>query len=164
MRAALDIALKDLRQKVRDRSALLISIVAPFVLAALFAMILGGLDEDFHASWGYVDLDGGEVAAALDEGPISGMESEGVVDIERYASADEARQAVEAGEVGGDAFVVATSPGTPSTPIEPVIEGSPVGPASLAVIVAEPSRSTPMSCEITEASVSRLSATTSKRS
>jgi ABC-2 type transport system permease protein len=99
VRAALDIALKDLRQKVRDRSALLISIVAPFVLAALFAMILGGLDEDFHASWGYVDLDGGEVAAALDEGPISGMESEGVVDIERYASADEARQAVEAGEV-----------------------------------------------------------------
>ena len=38
MRAALDIALKDLKQKVRDRSALLISIVAPFVLAALFAL------------------------------------------------------------------------------------------------------------------------------
>ena len=105
MRAALDIALKDLRQKVRDRSALLISIVAPFVLAALFAMILGGLDEDFHASWGYVDLDGGEVAAALDEGPISGMESEGVVDIERYASAAEARQAVEAGEVAAAIIV-----------------------------------------------------------
>ena len=34
MRAALDIALKDLKQKVRDRSALLISIVAPFSLAA----------------------------------------------------------------------------------------------------------------------------------
>ena len=52
MRAALDIALKDLKQKVRDRSALLISIVAPFVLAALFSMILGGLDEDFHATLG----------------------------------------------------------------------------------------------------------------
>ncbi len=69
MRAALDIALKDLRQKVRDRSALLISVVAPFVLAALFSMILGGLDEDFHAHWGYVDLDGGDIATALGEGP-----------------------------------------------------------------------------------------------
>ena len=99
MRAALDIALKDLKQKVRDRSALLISIVAPFALAALFGMILGGLDEDFHATWGYVDLDGGEIAAALDEGPISGMEAEGVIDVARYSTADEARQAVEAGEV-----------------------------------------------------------------
>ena len=100
MRAALDIALKDLRQKVRDRSALLISVVAPFTLAALFSIILGGLDdEDFHARWAYVDLDGGEVAAALDDGPISGLESEGVVDITRYASAEEARAAIEAGEV-----------------------------------------------------------------
>ena len=67
MRAALDIALKDLRQKIRDRSALLISVVAPFVLAALFSLILGGLDEDFSARWGYVDLDGGTIAQALDE-------------------------------------------------------------------------------------------------
>ena len=99
MRAALDIALRDLRQKVRDRSAILISIVAPFTLAALFAMILGGLDEDFHATWGYVDLDGGRIAAALDEGPLSGMEAEGVIDVERYDTAEAARLAVEAGEV-----------------------------------------------------------------
>ena len=99
MRAAFDIALKDLRLKVRDRSALLVSVVAPFALAALFSMILGGLDEDFHARWGYVDLDGGQIAAALDEGPISAMEAQGVIDVERYATIDEARRAVEAGEV-----------------------------------------------------------------
>ncbi len=99
MRAAFDIALKDLRQRLRDRSALLIGVVAPFALAALFALILGGLDEDFHAHWGYVDLDGGEIAAALDEGPISALEADGVIDVERYATAEEARLAVEAGEV-----------------------------------------------------------------
>lgn len=99
MRAAFDIALKDLRLKVRDRSALLVSVVAPFALAALFSMILGGLDEDFHARWGYVDLDGGDIAAALDEGPISGMEAQGVIDVERYATTDDARRAVETGEV-----------------------------------------------------------------
>jgi len=97
--AALQIALKDLRQKVRDRSALLISVVAPFVLAALFAMILGGLDEDFHAQWGYVDLDGGEIAAALDEGPLTAMEAEDVISLERYPDADAARAAIESGEV-----------------------------------------------------------------
>ena len=99
MHAALDIALKDLKQKVRDRSALLISVVAPFALAALFSSVLGGLDEDFYAQWGYVDLDGGEIAAALDEGPISGMETQGVIDVERYATEEEARRAVEAGEI-----------------------------------------------------------------
>ncbi len=104
MRAAFDIALKDLRQKVRDRSALLISVVAPFALAALFSLILGGLDEDFQARWGYVDLDGGQIAAALDEGPISGMESEGVIEVTRYATADAARTAVEAGEI--DAAII----------------------------------------------------------
>ena len=69
VRAALDIAFKDLRQKVRDRSALLISVVAPFVLAALFAMILGGLDEDFQARWAYVDLDGGAARGSTRRGP-----------------------------------------------------------------------------------------------
>ncbi len=99
MRAAVDIALRDLRQKIRDRSALLIGIVAPFVLATLFAMILGGLDEDFHAHWGYVDLDGGEIAVALAEGPIGAMEAEGLITVDRYDDAAAARAAVEAGEV-----------------------------------------------------------------
>lgn len=99
MRAALDIAAKDLRQKVRDRSALLISIVAPFALAALFSMVLGGLDEDFHADWAYVDLDGGEIAAALAEGPLRGVEEAGVVSLELMDTAAEARAAVEAGDV-----------------------------------------------------------------
>jgi ABC-2 type transport system permease protein len=99
MSAALNIALKDLRQKLRDRSALLISVVAPFALAVLFAMVLGGLDDDFHARWGYVDLDGGEIATALAEGPIAAMEADGVISLERYADVPAARAAIEAGEV-----------------------------------------------------------------
>jgi ABC-2 type transport system permease protein len=127
VRAALDIALRDLKQKVRDRSAIIISIVAPFALAALFGMILGGLDQDFHARWGFVDLDGGEVAAALDEGPISGMEAQDVIDVQRYASAEEARLAVEAGEVeaaiivpeGFSASTVAGTGGTVDLLVDP---------------------------------------------
>ncbi len=99
MRAALEIARKDLGQKVRDRSALLISVVAPFVLAVLFAVMLGGLDEDFQARWAYVDLDGGELAAALDEGALGALEAQGVVVLERLATAAEAEAAVRSGEV-----------------------------------------------------------------
>ncbi len=99
MRAALDIALKDLRQKLRDRSAILVGIVAPFTLAALFSAILGGLEEDFQAHWAFVDLDGGAVATALQEGPIGGMETAGILTVERLASAEAARAAVEEGRV-----------------------------------------------------------------
>ncbi len=126
MRAALDIALKDLRQKIRDRSALLISIVAPFALAALFSMILGGLDEDFEARWAFVDLDGGDVAAALEDGPLRALEADGVITLDRMASAEDARAAVTAGEVESAiivpaGFSAAARSGTSST-VELVVD------------------------------------------
>ena len=50
MRAAFVIAAKDLRQKIRDRSAIIISVLAPFVLAALFSMMIPSQDT-FHATY-----------------------------------------------------------------------------------------------------------------
>lgn len=94
MRAALDIAAKDLRQRVRDRSALLIAIVAPFVLAVLFSIMLGGTERPFHADWAVVDLDGGEIAGALIDGPIRDLENAGVVGLSAFGDPASARQAV----------------------------------------------------------------------
>ena len=99
MPAALEIARKDLRQRIRDRSALLVAIVAPFALAALFSMILGGVDQGFHGHWGYVDLDNGELATALQAGPLQALADEGVIDLEELPSADAARAALQAGEI-----------------------------------------------------------------
>jgi ABC-2 type transport system permease protein len=99
MRAALLIAAKDLRQKLRDRSALLVSIVAPFALAALFASVLGGLQQDFRARWALVDLDEGDVATGLAAGPLRGMQEAGVLTLERLSSVEAARTAVEDGSV-----------------------------------------------------------------
>ena len=99
MRAAFDIALKDLRQRMRDRSALLIGIVAPFVLAVLFSVMLGGIDEDFHAEWGVVDLDGGEIAAALLDGPVAGIAEAGVISVTDFADRAAASAAVDAGTI-----------------------------------------------------------------
>jgi ABC-2 type transport system permease protein len=100
MRAATDIALKDLRQKLRDRSAILIGVVAPFALAALFSSILGGTGEQrFHARWGLVDGDGGTTAAALVDGPLAAMSEAGLLTLERFPTAAAARAAVDDGSV-----------------------------------------------------------------
>jgi ABC-2 type transport system permease protein len=99
MRAALDIALKDLKQRIRDRSALVIAIVAPFALAVLFSVMLGGVDQDFHADWAVVDLDGGEVALALAEGPIAAMEEAGVITVTTLSTREAANQAVDEASV-----------------------------------------------------------------
>jgi ABC-2 type transport system permease protein len=97
MRAALLIAAKDLRQKLRDRSALLVGVVAPFALAALFASVLGGLGQDFHAHWAIVDQDGGQVATGLVDGPLAAMQAAGVLTLEHLPSPEAARAAVEDG-------------------------------------------------------------------
>lgn len=99
MPIAVTIAAKDLRQKVRDRSAILLSVVAPFLLAALFATILGGNDSPFHATWAYADLDSGPLAAAMRTGPLQALESAGIVEVVPVTSAEEAERAVADGGV-----------------------------------------------------------------
>ncbi len=64
MRHAWTIAIKDLKLRVRDRSAFLIGIVAPFALAAIFSFVFNPIEEfDFTATYAVVDEDRGEVGA-----------------------------------------------------------------------------------------------------
>ena len=58
------IAGKDLRQRVRDRSAVVLGVVAPLLIAALMSFAFKGL-ESFHFTLGVVNADGGPVAAGL---------------------------------------------------------------------------------------------------
>jgi ABC-2 type transport system permease protein len=63
---ALVIAAKELRQRLRDRSAFVIGFLAPFALAAILSMALSQADdEDFETTFGLVDLDRGEVSGAF---------------------------------------------------------------------------------------------------
>lgn len=64
MPAALLIAGKDLRQRVRDRSAVVIGLVAPLVIAALMSLAFQGATT-FHFSLGVVDADHGPIGAQL---------------------------------------------------------------------------------------------------
>ncbi|HEX6264935.1 MAG TPA: ABC transporter permease [Actinomycetota bacterium] len=60
-RASRTIAEKDLRQRIRDRTALLVGVVLPFALASILALTLGGAAE------GDLDLDGGPVADRFEQ-------------------------------------------------------------------------------------------------
>ena len=96
MHAALSIAVKDLRQKVRDRSAIILAVVAPLSLAVLFSTALPGSQTTFNATFVVVDLDGGAVARSLVDGPLSGLAPAGIR-VERRATEAEAKTMVDDG-------------------------------------------------------------------
>jgi ABC-2 type transport system permease protein len=64
MSPVLAIALKDLRQRLRDRSALVLGFIAPVAVAALISVAFGSAGS-FHADVAVVDLDRGPVAAGF---------------------------------------------------------------------------------------------------
>jgi ABC-2 type transport system permease protein len=67
-RASRTIAEKDLRQRIRDRTALLVGVILPFALASILALTLGGAAEgELDLDIGLVDLDGGAVADRFEQ-------------------------------------------------------------------------------------------------
>jgi ABC-2 type transport system permease protein len=119
MRVAVLIAIKDLRQRYRDRSALLVSVVAPLGLALIFSTLLGSA-TNFHATYVVADLDGGTLARVLRTDVIGSLQSAGVADITDVASEADARAAVEAGGTTAafvipSGFTLAIQSGQPAT-------------------------------------------------
>jgi len=99
MGAAARIASKDLKLRIRDRSAFIIGIFAPLALAFIFNVVFGGaFSGDLELEYGIVDLDGGEVAQAFDE-VLTQIESDGLFTLSRYDGAAEAEAAIEADEI-----------------------------------------------------------------
>lgn len=96
MRAALSIAVKDLRQKVRDRSAIILAVIAPLSLAILFSTAIPSSQTTFHATFVVVDLDGGPVARGLVDGPLGALTTAGIR-VETRATEAEARAMVDDG-------------------------------------------------------------------
>jgi ABC-2 type transport system permease protein len=97
--AVLTIAAKDLRQRIRDRSALIVAVVAPFMLAAVFSLLIPAGDEGFHPDYGVVDADGGPIAEAFVDGAMAGLVEADAAEVREVASESEARRLVEDGEV-----------------------------------------------------------------
>ncbi|MFQ5522651.1 MAG: ABC transporter permease [Acidimicrobiia bacterium] len=102
MRAALRIAAKDLRLRIRDRSAVIIGVAAPLALAFIFNLVFGGsVQGGVDLDYGIVDLDGSEVTRSFAD-VLEEIEAEGVLTVTPYPTRQSASEAVEAGEI--DAF------------------------------------------------------------
>jgi ABC-2 type transport system permease protein len=100
MRAALLIAGKDLRQRIRDRSFLVFALVLPLALAFVFNLVLGGVTNRSEAfRYAVVDADHGPIAAVFVNELVPQLERGGVIDVRSEQSADQAVRLVESGEV-----------------------------------------------------------------
>ena len=105
-RAALLIAAKDLRQRLRDRSALLVALVVPFVLAAIFGLTLhdvgsGSVTFDFAL----VDNDHGAAARSFAADVLSPLEQMGLVRVRSERTQAQGRADADTGKVAAT-FVI----------------------------------------------------------
>lgn len=98
MRAALLIAGKDLRQRLRDRSAIMIAFVVPLGLAFVFNATLGGISTGGTAfTYGVVDADGSEISAVFVDEVLPAVEEGGAIRVRTVPSETEGRGLVEDG-------------------------------------------------------------------
>ena len=97
MRAALTIAARSLRQRVRDRSAILFAIVIPLGLAAAFGLLIPR-GSTFHAGYVVYDGDGGPVANTLVDHVLGALVDSGVADVSTVESEAAAMAALDGGE------------------------------------------------------------------
>jgi ABC-2 type transport system permease protein len=104
VRVALLVAAKDLRQRVRDRTAILVTVVAPLGLAVIFSQLLGGA-VDFHARYVVADVDRGELGRILREDVIGSLADAGIADITEVPTEAAARDAVANGSAEA-AFII----------------------------------------------------------
>lgn len=89
MGAAWTIARKDLMQRLRDRSAYIIGVIAPLGLALVFGFILNPLAAfEFDATYAVADLDGGPISRLFVEQVLGGAEGVEVVEVASVAEAE----------------------------------------------------------------------------
>jgi ABC-2 type transport system permease protein len=106
--AALRIAGKDLRLRIRDRSALILGILAPLVLSYIFYLVFGPATsgQGLGLEFGVVDEDRSEISASFTS-ILEGAESDEVLELSVFEARSAADAALEAGEV--DAIILIPS-------------------------------------------------------
>ena len=103
MGAVLAIARKDLRQRLRDRSAIVLGFIAPVAVAALISVAFGSAGS-FHANVAVVDLDKGPVATGFTSF-IRDPDLASLLTVMPVTSEADARARVAKGDLGA-AFVI----------------------------------------------------------
>ena len=105
MRAALTIAAKDLKERLRDRSAIILAVVVPLGLAFVMNLTLGPItDQGFSTEVAVADADGGAVAQAF-SGVLTEIEEAGFITVSEVSDAPAAR-AMIAEDVISTAYLI----------------------------------------------------------
>lgn len=96
---ALVIAGKELRQRLRDRTAYIVAIGAPFLLATVMGLALAGVEDGFSTEVAIVDDDGGALSAVLLDCVFGSDDLREIVGVRRVADARAARELAHDGDV-----------------------------------------------------------------
>ena len=106
MDIVLVVAAKELRQRLRDRSAFIVGIVAPLVLAGIISAAIGSSFTRFHATFAVADEDHGPLASAFVDGVLHSPALARIVHVRPAASAAEARRLTRNDADADAAFVI----------------------------------------------------------
>ncbi len=99
MGAALRICAKDIRQRLRDRTAIGVGVVAPLVLSGLIGLGVGGIHSGLQVRVAVVDLDATPLSRGLAESMRHGWTAQSV-ELEPMAGEEQAAAAVADGRLG----------------------------------------------------------------
>src|SRR5512138_3221805 len=97
VRAALVIAGRILRQRIRDRSAIIFAVLTPLGLAIAFSMLVNDFTGTYHGTVAIVDNDHGELATGL-RSAFDQLAGQKLIDIRELADIEAARTAVNDGD------------------------------------------------------------------
>lgn len=100
MGSALRIAGKDLKLRLRDRSAFILGILAPLVLAYIFYLVFGpaATGQGLSLAYGVVDDDGSGISSSF-VSVLEGAESEGVLELDVFDDRTEAEATLDNGDI-----------------------------------------------------------------
>jgi ABC-2 type transport system permease protein len=108
MRTAWLICSKDLRARLRDRSALVVGIIVPLALAFIFnAVFSGAAGGNVVVSLGVVDRDGGPVARTLVHDVLGGIAKTGLIVVHREPDTARAHSLVADGSLAAALIIPA---------------------------------------------------------
>lgn len=97
--STMHLAAKDLRQNLRNRSAILIAVVVPFVLSIILNLVFGSGDSPKAFAMAVVDLDRGPAATAFVQQVLQPLVDRKLITVRTLSSRDEARRMAEDGKI-----------------------------------------------------------------
>ena len=107
LRAARFITARIVRQRIRDRSAILFAILTPLGLALAFATLIPNDFSTFHTSFAVVDNDHGTLARALVDDALASVVEQGIADVREVPSETQAVRMLENSEAGAAIIIPA---------------------------------------------------------